>query len=140
MGHHTTAWRWCDVDSDGLGATVEYFNGYCVLNAYTSDVAQQAQTWALALGQLGARGVYLKRRVREDLRRQPIHVLAPPQPIWGQAVPERWLVDEHGNFTRPIVDSLGVWIAHDVMAYAHFLEGSETPHGRHTAPDAGTSQ
>ncbi len=96
MGRHTTAWRWCDVDSDGLGATVEYFNGYCVLNAYTSGVAKQAQIWALALGQLGARGVYLKRRVREDLRRQPIHVLAPPQPIWGQAVPERWLVEEHG--------------------------------------------
>jgi hypothetical protein len=48
---------------------------------------------------------------------------------------EAWLVDEHGNFLRPIVDSLGVWIAHDVMAYAHFLEGSETPHGRHTTPN-----
>lgn len=53
---------------------------------------------------------------------------------------EAWLVDEHGNFVRPIVDSLGVWVAHDVMAYAHFLEGSETPHGRHTTPDAGDNQ
>ncbi len=53
---------------------------------------------------------------------------------------EAWLVDEHGNFVRPIVDSLGVWVAHDVMAYAHFLEGSETPHGKQIAANDGPNQ
>lgn len=52
---------------------------------------------------------------------------------------EAWLVDEHGNFVKPIVDSLGVWVAHDVMAYAHFLEGSEAPYANPTAAAAPAS-
>ncbi|MDQ3692244.1 MAG: DUF6338 family protein [Chloroflexota bacterium] len=48
---------------------------------------------------------------------------------------EAWLVDAHGNFVKPVVDSLGVWVAHDVMAYAHFLEGSEAPHAKPNTPE-----
>lgn len=53
---------------------------------------------------------------------------------------EAWVVDEHGNFVTPIVDSLGVWVAHDVMAYAHFLEGSEVPHRPPSVPDTQPDQ
>lgn len=48
---------------------------------------------------------------------------------------EAWLVDADGNFVTPVVDSLGVWVAHDVMAYAHFLEGAEEPHAKRAAPN-----
>ena len=92
----TNAWRWWDVDADGLGATVEYFDGYCVLNAYTQSVVAQSQLWGQTLGALGARGVYLKRRVREDVRRLPTNVLAPSLPIWGEAAAENWCVEEFG--------------------------------------------
>lgn len=51
---------------------------------------------------------------------------------------EAWLVDTNGNFVQPIADSLGVWVAHDVMAYAHFLEGSEVSQARHRAGEGVT--
>jgi hypothetical protein len=55
-------------------------------------------------------------------------------------VQEARLVDEHGNFVQPIVvDRLEVWVAPDVMAYAHFLEGAETPRGRQPVPTDGAT-
>lgn len=40
---------------------------------------------------------------------------------------EAWLLDEDGNFTEPIPNSSGVWIAHDIMGYVEFLEGLDQP-------------
>lgn len=41
---------------------------------------------------------------------------------------EAWLLDEDGNFTEPIPNSSGVWIAHDIMGYVEFLEGLDQPY------------
>lgn len=38
-----------------------------------------------------------------------------------------WQLDDDGIFRQPIADSHGLWVAHDVMAYVHFLEGADTP-------------
>lgn len=42
---------------------------------------------------------------------------------------EGWQLDEDGNFHRAILDSQGIWIAHDVMAYVEFLNREEAPNG-----------
>jgi 23S rRNA (cytosine1962-C5)-methyltransferase len=46
--------------------------------------------------ELGARGVYVKRRIRADLRRAAPDALAPPAPIAGEPVPSDFTVTEHG--------------------------------------------
>jgi hypothetical protein len=35
---------------------------------------------------------------------------------------EAWRLDDEGNFVDPLLDSRGVWIAHDVLAYVEFLK------------------
>lgn len=42
---------------------------------------------------------------------------------------QAWQLDDNGTFLQPIADTRGLWIAHDVMAYVHFLQGTEKPHG-----------
>jgi hypothetical protein len=44
---------------------------------------------------------------------------------------QAWRLDELGNFADPVVDTRGVWIAHDVMAYVLLFdrwEGPDVPH------------
>lgn len=51
---------------------------------------------------------------------------------------EAWRLDEEGNFVDAILDSRGVWIAHDVLVYVEFLkEESDAgePHQARPGPD-----
>jgi hypothetical protein len=41
---------------------------------------------------------------------------------------EAWQLDENGNFVQPFADTIGVWIAHDVMAYVQVFEGEDEPY------------
>ena len=50
---------------------------------------------------------------------------------------EAWILDIEGNFLEPIPTSQGVWISHDVMAYVHFLEGSDLPNVQHKSKQTG---
>ncbi len=36
-----------------------------------------------------------------------------------------WRLDEDGNFDAPVLDSRGVWVSHDVIAYVQFFAGRE---------------
>ncbi len=42
---------------------------------------------------------------------------------------EAWRLDEEGNFVDAVLDSRGVWVAHDVMAYVDFLDRGEESDG-----------
>jgi hypothetical protein len=42
---------------------------------------------------------------------------------------ETWQLDEAGNFVGPVIDSQGVWVAHDVIAYVTFFNNWEEQSG-----------
>lgn len=82
---------------DGLpGVTVDRYADYVVLAVASDEAEQQARAIADWLVEQGARGVYLKRREKRDLRRaQPLEV-APVTPLAGAAAPVPLPVDERG--------------------------------------------
>ncbi len=82
---------------DGLpGVTVDRYGAYAVLAVASDEAEQQAQAIADCLVEQGARGVYLKRREKRDLRRaEPLEV-APVTPLAGDAGPSPLPVTEHG--------------------------------------------
>jgi 23S rRNA (cytosine1962-C5)-methyltransferase len=89
-------YRLVNAEGDGLpGLIVDRYGDYAVLNVYEDEAGARAQEIASALRRFGARGVYLKRRVRADLRRLSATELAPPEPIAGEPAPPRFLVREH---------------------------------------------
>jgi 23S rRNA (cytosine1962-C5)-methyltransferase len=82
---------------DGLpGVTLDRYGDFAVLSAASAEAEALASELAAELVRLGARGVYLKRRARTDLRRADHGELAAPLPVAGEAAPERLLVEELG--------------------------------------------
>jgi len=81
---------------DGLpGVTIDRYGDFAVLHVASAEAESRSAEIAARLVELGARGVYLKRRVRGDVRHAGPE-RTPPLPIAGDAAPERLLVSEHG--------------------------------------------
>ncbi|HEY6081029.1 MAG TPA: class I SAM-dependent methyltransferase [Polyangiaceae bacterium] len=71
---------------DGLpGLTVDRYGAFCVLSLASPEAELQAQQVADFLVARGARGAYVKRRERRDLRRAEALELAPATPLAGSA-------------------------------------------------------
>jgi 23S rRNA (cytosine1962-C5)-methyltransferase len=69
---------------------VERYGDHAVLYVSSDEAERRELEMADCLMDHGAAGVYVKRRVRADLRRVDPLALAPPQPLRGQPAPE-WL-------------------------------------------------
>ncbi len=65
------------------GVVVDRYGDFAVLSISDDEAYRRRQEIAGLLVELGARGVYLKLRVRADLRRQHAGALAPAEPIAG---------------------------------------------------------
>ncbi len=85
-------------EPDGLpGCTVDAYGAFACINPYDEsiDVAITSRM-AAVLSDLGFAGVYVKQRVRADLRKQDAQRLAPEQPVVGRRAPELFTVVEQG--------------------------------------------
>jgi 23S rRNA (cytosine1962-C5)-methyltransferase len=82
--------RLVNEQGDGLpGFTIDRYGQYCVLSVASPEAEEQVQAVADFLVARGARGAYVKRRERRDLRRAEALELAPTTPLAGEpaAVP-----------------------------------------------------
>lgn len=80
---------------DGLsGVSVDRYGDWVVLSLSTPRAFEHERALADALIGFGARGVYVKRRVRADLRRIDHELLASELPVAGEPAPERIVVHE----------------------------------------------
>jgi 23S rRNA (cytosine1962-C5)-methyltransferase len=77
------------------GVTIDRYGDFAVFAASNADAERRAPELAALLLECGARGVYLKIRMKGDARRRPVEH-APAEPIAGEAAPERLVVSEHG--------------------------------------------
>lgn len=95
---HTSAFRLFNGAPDGLpGCTIDVYGPWATINPYSAGFDRDALVLlAQTLGELGFRGVYVKQRVRADLRKQSADELAPNRPLWGEAAPDSFVIDEHG--------------------------------------------
>lgn len=88
---------------------VELFGQYAVLSPFSTDALNQCHAVAQVLLELGVRGIYLKHRVRGDLRRLDQRLLASDAPLLGEAAPETLVVTEHGRrYNVNLADGLSV--------------------------------
>jgi 23S rRNA (cytosine1962-C5)-methyltransferase len=78
------------------GITVERYGDFAVVHDYVDLDGKRAQEVARAVCELGAKGVYRKRRMRgdprKDVTRQQLEV-----PIAGESAPTEFTVSEHGR-------------------------------------------
>jgi len=82
---------------DGLpGVTIDRYADHCVLASSTAEAEAEIANIARYLLEQGARGVYVKRRERRDLRRVEAPELAPTAPSAGEAAAAPLPVHEHG--------------------------------------------
>lgn len=89
--------RLVNEQGDGLpGVTIDRYGDYCVLASSTAEAEQMLAEVAQYLVEQGARGVYVKRRERRDLRRAEAPELAPSAPSAGTAAPAPLPVNERG--------------------------------------------
>lgn len=77
------------------GITVDRYGDFAVLAVSTREAEARVPELARCLAELGARGVYLKIRVKGDARKTGTLEHAPEAPIAGEAAPERFVVNEH---------------------------------------------
>ena len=78
------------------GLVVDVYGPWAVLSLYDAELVARARALGEQLVALGFRGVYLKTRVRADLRRQEATELAPEGPLLGEAAPAGLVVTEAG--------------------------------------------
>jgi 23S rRNA (cytosine1962-C5)-methyltransferase len=89
--------RLVNEQGDGLpGVTVDRYGDYCVLASSTAEAEAETANIAQFLVEQGARGVYVKRRERRDLRHAETPELAPNAPSAGEAAPAPLPVTERG--------------------------------------------
>lgn len=82
---------------DGLpGVTVDLYGEHVVLAVASAEAEALASSIAALFMEHGARGVYLKRRERHDVRRAAASEIAPPLPIAGEPASVPLVVSEHG--------------------------------------------
>ena len=86
---HTDAFRLVNELGDQLpGVVIDAYGEFAVLAVSSDEARARAPEIAELLVEHGVRGVYLKVRVRGDLRRADAVALAPPQPIAGERAPD----------------------------------------------------
>lgn len=80
---------------DGLpGVSIDAYGSWAALSVYTADALDVAPFLADQLIKRGFSGVYLKQRVKADLRREDLQQLAPTDVFRGVAAPEEFSVRE----------------------------------------------
>lgn len=93
----TSAYRAVDDSADGLpGVVVDRYADFAVLSIFAEDALSEAPAIAEALTRVGIRGVYVKRRVRADLRKVPKDEVSPEAPLCGAPAPPDLVVTENG--------------------------------------------
>jgi 23S rRNA G2069 N7-methylase RlmK/C1962 C5-methylase RlmI len=75
------------------GVSVERYGDHAVLFSSSEEAVRRELEMAECLMDHGAAGVYVKRRVRADLRGVDAATLAPPLPVRGRPAPERVAID-----------------------------------------------
>jgi len=101
----STAYRLLDGAVDGFpGLAVDCYGPWAVISTYHDDAEALVAPVAAQLVGSSARGVYVKRHARGDLRRTERDDVAPAQPIAGEPAPSELTVDENGM-------RFGVWLA-----------------------------
>ena len=98
LAEQTAAYRLMNGAPDGLpGCTIDAYGAYACINPTESILDEQtlAQLGEGLLG-LGFAGVYVKHRVRADLRKENAGELAPEHPLAGKRAPDEFSIDEHG--------------------------------------------
>lgn len=76
---------------------VDRYGDFAVVEGLGENAASQARAVSSAVSKLGAAGVYLKIRVRGDLRRLPVEQLTPKEPVLGEPAPAELQVTEQGR-------------------------------------------
>jgi 23S rRNA (cytosine1962-C5)-methyltransferase len=88
--------RWVNGEADELyGLVVDLYGRHATLAVESEEANARAPELSELLVSLGVEGVYLKRRVRADLRRVESASLAPSAPVLGRPL-EHPVVDEAG--------------------------------------------
>lgn len=96
MRGHSDLLRLIDEGAGELsGVTIEVYGEYAVLSVSSRAAHDVAPRVAEELVRAGVRGVYLKQRLRADLRRVGADEVAPAEPVAGEAAPAE-LVVHHG--------------------------------------------
>ncbi len=99
---HAEAFRLSGEDAGEIaGVTLDRYGDYAVLSLSSEEAWARRDRMAECLMDLGARGVYVKRRVRADLRRQEPAALWPPTPLRGDPAPAELSIRN---------GSLGFWV------------------------------
>lgn len=97
LERRTEAYRLANGSGDELeGLVLDRFGDYAVLEFSRDSAWQHRAELVRAVVALGPRAVYVKRRVRADLRRRDAAELAPALPEFGEPAPAPLLVDENG--------------------------------------------
>lgn len=105
LAKQTNAVRWVNGAADQLpGVTLDAYGDWVVLGVSSEQAAERAKEIGALCLELGACGVYLKRRVRADLRRAEATELAPEAPLVGVPAPHEHRVSEHGLGFRVELD------------------------------------
>jgi 23S rRNA (cytosine1962-C5)-methyltransferase len=104
----TEAFRLVNDAGDALpGIAVDAYGAWAVLSVTSAAAAAAAPKLAALLIEGGARGVYLKHRVRADLRHQDVHTVAPTEPIAGEPAPDELVVCEgEASYRVALADGL----------------------------------
>jgi 23S rRNA (cytosine1962-C5)-methyltransferase len=90
-----TAFRLVNDAADLMpGVTIDRYGDFAVLSVSSPAAEAASETLAELLVEGGAKGVYRKRRLRADLRKQDHTELAPDRAFRGDSAPERFEVSE----------------------------------------------
>jgi 23S rRNA (cytosine1962-C5)-methyltransferase len=93
----TDTYRLSNGEGDLLpGLVIDVYGAYAVLSVYDAALLDRVETIARQVHSLGFTGVYLKKRVRADLRERDARDLAPEVPLVGEAAPAEHVVTENG--------------------------------------------
>lgn len=93
----TDAYRLVDDRADGFpGVVIDRYGDFAVLSIFEEPALAEAHALAEVLMGVGVRGVYLKRRVRADLRRVEKDRVSLEAPLCGAPAPSDLVVTENG--------------------------------------------
>jgi 23S rRNA (cytosine1962-C5)-methyltransferase len=92
-----TVFRLANDAGDGLrGIRLDRYGDHAVLELTSAESQQRRAELAEVVCAMGATGVYVKCRLRADLRNRAVEELAPTQPDIGEAASDPLVVDEAG--------------------------------------------
>lgn len=97
LTRESSAFRLVNGSGDGLPSLViDAYGEWVAVSVYDDAWLAHRDAIESALREVGARGAYLKRRVRADLREKNAEELAPDVPWFGEAAPGAFVVREAG--------------------------------------------